>query len=250
MQVHSARLHSYHNAKSQMLGNKAGHAPPAWRTAPVPGIVGGPGKRPAPPPEKGSKILLSNLPPDVGDSEVEMLFTKTVGPVRDTFIVYNSQGHSKGMAVVTFKRSSDAAIARAKYHQKIVDGRRPIKIEIIRDDDDVPQPSKPPSLLERLSLALPPQVHVQAARPFPPAGVVVKQPAYAVKQPAYAVKQPAYAVKQPAQQRKLPARPAANRPVAMNIKARVRQKKGPRRIKKTVAQLDQEMEEYRARAET
>lgn len=52
----------------------------------------------------------------------QILFTKTVGPVKDVFIVYNSQGKSKGMAVVSFARTADAAIARAKYNSKIVDG--------------------------------------------------------------------------------------------------------------------------------
>lgn len=37
--------------------------------------------------------------------------------------MYNSQGKSKGMAVVWFQRPGDAAVARAKYDGKIVDGR-------------------------------------------------------------------------------------------------------------------------------
>lgn len=37
-------------------------------------------------------------------------------------MVYNSQGKSRGMAVVTFARPGDAAVARAKYNGKIVDG--------------------------------------------------------------------------------------------------------------------------------
>jgi len=38
--------------------------------------------------------------------------------------VYNSQGKSKGMAFVHFARAGDAANAKAKYHGKIVDGRK------------------------------------------------------------------------------------------------------------------------------
>ncbi len=37
-------------------------------------------------------------------------------------MVYNSQGKSRGMAVVTFARPVDAAVARTKYNGKIVDG--------------------------------------------------------------------------------------------------------------------------------
>ena len=51
-----------------------------------------------------------------------MLFSKTVGPLKEAFMVYNSQGKSKGMAIVTFARPGDAALARSKYHGKIVDG--------------------------------------------------------------------------------------------------------------------------------
>jgi THO complex subunit 4 len=46
-----------------------------------------------------------------------------VGPLQDAFLIYNSQGKSKGMAVVTFQRPGDAALARTKYDGKIVDGR-------------------------------------------------------------------------------------------------------------------------------
>ena len=62
-------------------------------------------------------------------SSLQQLFSKTVGPVKDAFIVYNSQGRSKGMAVVSFQRSTDAALARTKYNGKIVDGRECLSIE-------------------------------------------------------------------------------------------------------------------------
>jgi THO complex subunit 4 len=51
------------------------------------------------------------------------LLKKTVGPLAAVFVVYNSQGHSKGMAVAHFVRAGDAVAARQKYHGKIVDGR-------------------------------------------------------------------------------------------------------------------------------
>lgn len=52
---------------------------------------------------------------------LQTLFAKTVGPVQDAFIVYNSQGNSKGMAVVAFHNAGDAAKARQKYNGKIID---------------------------------------------------------------------------------------------------------------------------------
>jgi hypothetical protein len=51
------------------------------------------------------------------------LFKKTVGPLRESFMVYNSQGKSKGMAIVIFQRPGDAAVAQKKYNGKIVDAR-------------------------------------------------------------------------------------------------------------------------------
>jgi len=51
------------------------------------------------------------------------LFKKTVGPLKDFFLVYNNQGNSKGMAIVTFAKPGDAVLARQKYDGKIVDGR-------------------------------------------------------------------------------------------------------------------------------
>ena len=40
---------------------------------------------------------------------------------KDAFIICNSQGRSKGMAIVTFQRLGDAAAAKAKYDGKFID---------------------------------------------------------------------------------------------------------------------------------
>ena len=66
------------SSKRNLLGNRAGQAPPAWRNhgVAVPphaaslgaGTMNGKGK------DTGSKILLSKLPLDVGDKEVEVCF--------------------------------------------------------------------------------------------------------------------------------------------------------------------------------
>ncbi|GJE85218.1 RNA recognition motif (RRM) domain-containing protein [Phanerochaete sordida] len=214
---------SYHGRKNKFLGNEARVAP-AWRdqakarTAPQNGVV-------AP----KSKILLSSLPPDVSPEEVHNLFMKTVGPVQEAFIVYNSQGKSKGMAVVAFHNAESALVARQKYNGKIIDGRRPIKIEIIKDEDDTPKangvPHAAPSLLQRIAGPKP----IFPAQPQP-----AKQPNKKTK-----------AAPAPA-----PAPVAAAPRVAANPAKKQRRKKGPKRVKKTVtvADLDAEMEDYRAQA--
>lgn len=53
-----ARIHTYHNQKRNLLGPRAAQVPPAWRDQN--------------PKDQGSKILLSRLPPDVGETEVEV----------------------------------------------------------------------------------------------------------------------------------------------------------------------------------
>lgn len=194
-----SRIANYHSSKRQLLGNQAGHIPPAWRDQKQK--------------DNGSKILLSRLPPDVGELEIEEcpsprlriahpdaysqqeLFRKTVGPLKEVFLIYNSQGRSKGMAVVAFQRSGDAAVARAKYDGKFVDGRkhplvvpvqpshtllpgRPIKIEIVVDSThqavSPPPAQTQPSLLGRLgvvAVAIPPSsIPPHDHAPNPPLG--------------------------------------------------------------------------------
>ncbi|KIJ59391.1 hypothetical protein HYDPIDRAFT_100831 [Hydnomerulius pinastri MD-312] len=208
-----ARINSYHNSKRHLLGNQTGQAAPAWRDQK--------------PKDQGSKILLSRLPPDVGETEVEELFKKTVGPLKEAFLIYNSQGRSKGMAVVVFQRAGDAAVARTKYDGKFIDGRRPIKIEIVVDSNNAvptaPSSQTQPSLLNRLGNI----VTVNA----PP---VISAPDHAPNGISAAKAQHAPRI-------------AQNAPTA--VVPRRRQKKGPRRVKKSIAQLDQEMEDYRSGAD-
>lgn len=127
---HQRRANNFHRPKKQFLG-PIHSVPPAWRPANNPNQYA-----------EGSKILLSSLPADVQEGDVEVipfmcshmvcasdtnvipqdLLKKTVGPLKDVFLIYNSQGKSKGMAVVTFQRPGDAAVACTKYDGKIVDG--------------------------------------------------------------------------------------------------------------------------------
>ncbi|KAI9063740.1 hypothetical protein FKP32DRAFT_1592145 [Trametes sanguinea] len=226
--AHSARLNNYHTHKQRVLGNPSTQPAPAWR----PNAKAASGSNV----DVGSKILISRLPLDVVEDEVKELFSRTVGPVKDVFMVYNSRGQSKGMAVVTFARGGDASVARAKYNRKIVDGRRPIMIELVVDDDEArpAQASRPsaPSLLQRISL--------------PPAAQAAAQ---------------SNGRKPAAPQAKGGNAAGAAPPAATNPRKRLRAKKGPRRLnkqqqqarqpqkKKTAEDLDREMEEYRARAD-
>ncbi|KAI0822937.1 hypothetical protein BC628DRAFT_625624 [Trametes gibbosa] len=238
----SSRLNSYHTPKQRILGNASAHPAPAWRPN-AKAVASGSNTDP------GSRILISRLPLDVVENEVETLFTRTVGTVKDVFMIYNSQGNPRGMAVVTFVRAGDAAVARAKYNGKFVDNRRPIKIEIIVDEDDVqrvpPPPPGVPSLLERLG---PPKSNQAAVQPHP------RQPAGPVKG---APPTPAGGARPKSQ--------THPKTLDNNQKAgKLRAKKGPRRLnkqrqqqtarqppkKKTAEELDREMEEYAAGAQS
>ncbi|KAL4071428.1 hypothetical protein V8B97DRAFT_2007441 [Scleroderma yunnanense] len=224
-----ARIHAYHNQKRNLLGPRAAQVPPAWRDQKTK--------------EQGSKILLSRLPPDVGETEVEELFRKTVGPLREVFLIYNSQGRSKGMAIVAFQRPGDAEVARAKYDGKFVDGRRPIKIEIIVDSEAAaaapkPTPQAQPSLLTRLG-------GIAAINGAPHnAAPTISAPNHAPNN--VQAKTPP----KPLAPRAVPRPQTAPAPAPAPAAPRRRQKKGPKRVKKSLTQLDQEMEEYRAAVDT
>lgn len=163
-----ARLNTYHGPKRQLLGNHtAGRAAPSWRSNAIPeeaAAAQAAAKRVTIRNLSGSKILLSCLPNDVSESDITDLFTKTVGPLSECFLIHNSAGQSKGMAVITFQKSTDAKVAKQKYDGKIVDRRRPIKIELIVDDLPNPDAStaarpraqQPVSLLDRLAVSTTP----------------------------------------------------------------------------------------------
>ncbi|KAK0489633.1 hypothetical protein EDD18DRAFT_1081211 [Armillaria luteobubalina] len=235
------RYNTFHTPKQQVLGNNAGHAPPAWRVAGSSGAHASIGKGKQAASQAGSKILLSRLPVDVSEKEVEELFRKTVGPLKDSFIVYNSQGKSKGMAIISFQKPGDAAVARSKYDGKFVDGRRPIKIEIISEDlPPASVASTTPSLFDRIA----------GMKPI----VNGTTPPTANGYPYFSL----FRIKSPVQNHALPRQVTAAASIVAGLPVpaspRRRLKKGPRRLKKQVAsksieQLDQEMEDYRAAAD-
>lgn len=72
----SARLNAYYGAKRQLIGTTASQVAPAWK---ISNGTGGPAAAngstsslPKKSLQRGSKILLSNLPMDVAEAEVEV----------------------------------------------------------------------------------------------------------------------------------------------------------------------------------
>jgi THO complex subunit 4 len=77
MQAHyrpQSRSNSFHTPKRKLIGHQAGQAPPAWRVSdPAQGPASLQAKNKLKMQEQlGSKILLTNLPSDVGEKEVEV----------------------------------------------------------------------------------------------------------------------------------------------------------------------------------
>ncbi|KAH8113872.1 hypothetical protein DFH11DRAFT_1544617 [Phellopilus nigrolimitatus] len=228
----ATRIHHFHGgAKGNLVGTVVQPAP-AWRPRYLAGS------------DPGGKILLSNLPPDVGEEEIIDLMKKTIGPVnlRDSFMIYNAKGFPRGMAIVAFVRSADAPRARERYNGKVIDGKRAIKLEIISDEvsnapvnaPTAPKALKPKALFDRIGPASSsnqqrPQP-VQHQRPSNPAGkgrpVVASTPFKTPMRTPNATSAPAPAF------------------IASTGPPRKRQKKGPRRVKKSAAELDREMDEY------
>ncbi|KAH7098368.1 hypothetical protein BKA62DRAFT_713385 [Auriculariales sp. MPI-PUGE-AT-0066] len=87
------------------------------------------------------KIIVNNLPADVNEAQVKELFQSTIGPVKEATLVYDSHGKSKGVANVTFVRRGDGNKAYKEYHDRLIDGTRKMKVEIVVDPSRLPQQS-------------------------------------------------------------------------------------------------------------
>jgi len=79
------------------------------------------------------KIVVSNLPQDVNEAQVKELFQTTVGPLREVNLHYDSNGRSKGVASVIFQKKGDGNKAYQQYNNRLIDGKRPMKIEVVVD---------------------------------------------------------------------------------------------------------------------
>lgn len=87
-------------------------------------------------PVPGSSIMVEGLPFDTTPYELEELFVQTVGYVVDSYLLYNDKGYPKGKGYVQFSHPTDAALARKKYHGRVIDGRSPIHVRLIVDADE------------------------------------------------------------------------------------------------------------------
>ncbi|KAG6829054.1 hypothetical protein H0H87_012755 [Tephrocybe sp. NHM501043] len=115
------------SARAQVLGS-AGPSPVARARASAP--TGGAVKattQTAP----TDKIIVSNLPIDVNEAQIRELFNQTVGPLKEVTLHYDQAGRSKGVAAVHFQRKGDGTKAFQQYNNRLIDGKKPMKIEIV-----------------------------------------------------------------------------------------------------------------------
>ncbi|KAI6029583.1 hypothetical protein BKA83DRAFT_4220673 [Pisolithus microcarpus] len=146
------------SAKAQLLGNTTS---PATRVAAA-NAAGTKVAAPATSAQPADKIIVSNLPSDVNEVQIKELFHSTIGPLREVTLHYDSTGRSKGVAAVHFQRKGDGTKAYQQYNNRLIDGKRPMKIEIVID----PARPAPQSLASRVAPATATTVApTRAARP-------------------------------------------------------------------------------------
>ncbi|KAI1127573.1 hypothetical protein F5Y10DRAFT_192070 [Nemania abortiva] len=77
-----------------------------------------------------SKVVVSNLPKDVNETQIKEYFTTSVGPIKRVELSYGPNSVSRGIATVTFHKPDGASKAFNVLNGILVDNR-PIKIEIV-----------------------------------------------------------------------------------------------------------------------
>ncbi|KAJ3773517.1 hypothetical protein FB446DRAFT_732459 [Lentinula raphanica] len=148
-QPRNHRRHGGRNARAQVLGTTAATVTPAARQRIKAGKVAPAQPAATQQPTPADKIIVSNLPQDVNEQQVRELFITTVGPLRDVTLHYDSAGRSKGVAAVHFQRKGDGTKAFQQYNNRLIDGKRPMKIEIVVDPTRAAAPG--PSLAARVA---------------------------------------------------------------------------------------------------
>ncbi|EJU02358.1 hypothetical protein DACRYDRAFT_22031 [Dacryopinax primogenitus] len=97
--------------------------------------------------QEARKIIVSNLPLDVSETQIKELFGTTVGKTREVNLAFNNKGQSKGIAHVTFTNKGDGFKAYKEYNGRLIDAKSPMKIELILE----PVKPAPPTLASRVA---------------------------------------------------------------------------------------------------
>ncbi|KAI9675231.1 MAG: hypothetical protein M1822_008968 [Bathelium mastoideum] len=97
-----------------------------------------------------SKIIVSNLPGDVTETQIKDYFTKSVGPVKKVTLTYGPNGVSRGICTIVFSKAGSAAQAAESINGLQVD-KRPMKVEVIVGASQAPAAAPAKSLGDRIA---------------------------------------------------------------------------------------------------
>ena len=91
----------------------------------------------------GTKMLVSNLGPEVTDEDLKELFVEHGGPIKKAEIFYKQDGTSSGQGEVVFKKRADADKAIKTLNNVPLDGK-PLQLALVGvSSAAAPQPRKP-----------------------------------------------------------------------------------------------------------
>ncbi|KAK3678113.1 RNA-binding RNA annealing protein [Recurvomyces mirabilis] len=102
---------------------------------------------PAVQPRGDGKVMVSNLPQDITETQLKDFFGKAIGGVRKVLLAYGPNGRSRGDATVIFTTYNRAAEAVKAYNGIKVDNR-PMRIELVGGTVPV---SAPKALADRMA---------------------------------------------------------------------------------------------------
>ncbi|TKA80930.1 hypothetical protein B0A49_00943 [Cryomyces minteri] len=101
-----------------------------------------------------SKIIVSNLPEDVEETQIKDYFGNTIGPVKKVLLTYGPNGRSRGVATIIFVRPASAAEAAKTLDGVKVDNRA-MKIEVVVGAKDAPALPPAKGLGDRIAQSKP-----------------------------------------------------------------------------------------------
>ena len=90
----------------------------------------------------GTKMLVSNLGPEVTDEDLKELFVEHGGPIKKAEIFYKQDGTSSGQGEVVFKKRADADKAIKTLNNVPLDGK-PLQLALVGvSSAAAPQPAR------------------------------------------------------------------------------------------------------------
>jgi THO complex subunit 4 len=99
-----------------------------------------------------TKIMVSNLPRDIDQAQLQDYFASAinVGRPKKVLLQYDAAGRSVGSATIIFNKHEQAAKATAALDGVKIDGR-PVRVEMLVSPSVIPAAARPASLADRVT---------------------------------------------------------------------------------------------------